>query len=521
MVTVRVLFVVRRMRTALVQAYRRSRNPSRPNLGCFGEVMQHRPIQQFDSLSCGGGLHCGAQASSLHVARLGANRVWPSAGSKRQSAPLVAISRHRSVTIVIVWPLVGTWLFVNMAVIVGCQSVRNDNKIGMDRKNGGVPATAQSEGVDRDNHMRLLPIVAWTRRFGGEHDDGLRFMLKTQADGLVAVGQKDNLGYIVKVTNNGDTRWEKIIGDRQDVTECIYACEAKGRSIVVVRQTREKGGVDVHPHLLGISEEGEVIWEKRLNFYVSNSHDVCYIGEFCPAELLLVANTRNEDGRTPIVLYGLGERGELKWQKEQQNKDDDSAMACCPTAENGVLIAGDTTAIGGHFDVCYSKYNQSGECVWRKVIKNSRNGIATSIVGTADGGSVLCGWYGSGFSMPGNSAFLAKLDGEGNVVWSKTYNSACGDSGRWVTECLGGGYAFCGITCTRGNSWDIFVSKVDGSGDLIWRKEIGYQGNDYGMVITETEGGKLVVAGSMGEGGEKGFGWSDGFTACVAEKGIK
>jgi hypothetical protein len=103
----------------------------------------------------------------------------------------------------------------------------------------------------------------------------------------------------------------------------------------------------------------------------------------------------------------------------------------------------------------------------------------------------------------------------------RTYNSVCGDSGRWVTECVNGGFAFCGTTCTRQNSWDIVVSKVDNSGTLIWRKEIGYQGNDYGMAITETDGGKLVVAGSMGEGGEKGIGWSDGFIACIVEKGTE
>jgi hypothetical protein len=94
------------------------------------------------------------------------------------------------------------------------------------------------------------------------------------------------------------------------------------------------------------------------------------------------------------------------------------------------------------------------------------------------------------------------FDGElsiGNVPVQQG-QSASEDTGDAITSTRDGGYILAGSltsTVNRGNGGkDIFLIKVDASGNMIWNKIIGGDGDETVNSIRETDDGSLLICGS-------------------------
>ena len=119
--------------------------------------------------------------------------------------------------------------------------------------------------------------------------------------------------------------------------------------------------------------------------------------------------------------------------------------------------------------------------------------IGHSVIEASDGGLVVTGEtysYGAGnFDL-----LLAKFDGSGTPLWTKTLGGTDDDRGQVVTEVSDGGFVVIGGTQSYGaGDWDLFLSKFDGSGNHLWTKTLGGTGHDRGYVVTEVSDGGLLL----------------------------
>ncbi len=98
--------------------------------------------------------------------------------------------------------------------------------------------------------------------------------------------------------------------------------------------------------------------------------------------------------------------------------------------------------------------------------------------------------------------FIVKVDDSGKKVWSRIYGGDDYDKARNIMEDDEGNLLFVGgtrsingdISYHRGGS-DVFVGKIDDSGDLLWFKTYGGTSYEGGRDIIQTsDGGYLVVA---------------------------
>ena len=94
----------------------------------------------------------------------------------------------------------------------------------------------------------------------------------------------------------------------------------------------------------------------------------------------------------------------------------------------------------------------------------------------------------------------AKFQGE--VVWSKSFGGSSDEKITSVVSTLDGGYIVLGYTDSQDNGLpaskgmlDIWLSKFDSSGNLIWTKTIGGSLDDYGTSIAKTNDGNFIIAG--------------------------
>ena len=93
--------------------------------------------------------------------------------------------------------------------------------------------------------------------------------------------------------------------------------------------------------------------------------------------------------------------------------------------------------------------------------------------------------------------YLFKTDSEGNEQWSKTFGSSGDDIGNSGVPTSDGGYALIGgiDKIKAGRSRDIFLVKVDSSGNTQWVKEFGSTEEEEGLCIEQTLDKGFIIGG--------------------------
>jgi len=132
---------------------------------------------------------------------------------------------------------------------------------------------------------------------------------------------------------------------------------------------------------------------------------------------------------------------------------------------------------------------------------------AYSVQQTSDGGYIVAGWTGS-FGAGSSDIFLLKIDASGNLQWAKTFGGSNGDVAHSVQQTSDGGYIVAGYTDSFGAGGDVFLLKTDASGNLQWAKTFGGMGDDYAWSVQQTSDGGYIMAGVTSS---FGAGWDNVF----------
>lgn len=115
-------------------------------------------------------------------------------------------------------------------------------------------------------------------------------------------------------------------------------------------------------------------------------------------------------------------------------------------------------------------------------------------------------------------AFIGKYTLGGVAQWQRTFGTRSSDSAFGLSADSRGGLYVTGYTCGRLGSvdpggCDVFLRKYSGSSVVLWTKQIGSAGNDYGNAVAAYGSGELYLAGQAGgaladtthRGGQDGF----------------
>jgi len=198
--------------------------------------------------------------------------------------------------------------------------------------------------------------------------------------------------------------------------------------------------------------------------------------------------------------------GNLEWEKTYGGTNCDAGEDVTQTSDGGFIIAAVTNSFGvGSFDIWLIKTDEYGDELWNRTFGGSEMEYATSVRQTADGGYIVGGFTGS-YGMGGNDAWLVKVDTQGDLEWNKTFGDAIPDGqfgGEYfmcVQQTVDGGYIAAGRNYldANGNS-DMFVVKVDESGNQEWEKLIGSAYPDGCLWIAQTVDGGYILTGQSSQ----------------------
>ncbi len=175
---------------------------------------------------------------------------------------------------------------------------------------------------------------------------------------------------------------------------------------------------------------------------------------------------------------------------------DDYGQGIVQTADGGYAVAGYTDSYGaGGWDFYVVKFDATGNISWTKTIGGTGTDEAFAIIQSSDGGYVVSGLTNS-FGAGATDMYVVKLDANGNILWTQTIGGANDDYGNGIAQTTDGGFVVGGYTWSfTSGGRDMYAAKLDANGNLLWTRTVGGFGDDLAFSITATNDGGCAISG--------------------------
>jgi len=172
---------------------------------------------------------------------------------------------------------------------------------------------------------------------------------------------------------------------------------------------------------------------------------------------------------------------------------------------DGYILAGVTNNSNiTDCDLYVMKTDNNGNIVWEKTFGGTKPEYAYSMCETTDGKYLIVG-YSQSFGGGDYDIYLVKIDGSGNKIWEKTYGGFGNDEGTGIVQTNDGNYVIVGTTSSNTSSQDAFLMKVDGTGTVLWTKYYGGSNKEFGNALKQCSDNGFIFTGqtlSYGQGGD-------------------
>ena len=252
------------------------------------------------------------------------------------------------------------------------------------------------------------------------------------------------------------------------------------------------------------------------------------------------SDNHTSNGGTDIFVQKMDANGNLLWAKTFGGSDYDKAYSIAVDANGNVFVTGefggtvdfdpgsgtDNHTSNGGADIFVEKLDANGNFLWAKTFGSSgyNQDVGNSIAVDANGNVFVTGWFsdtvdfdpGSGTdnhtSNGGADIFVEKLNANGDFQWAKTFGEANYDRGYGITVDNSGNVYTIGSfldtvdfdpgTGTDNHSsskFDIFIQKLDATGNYVWTKTFGGTDDDYGQSVVIDDSGNIYSTGYFGE----------------------
>jgi hypothetical protein len=249
--------------------------------------------------------------------------------------------------------------------------------------------------------------------------------------------------------------------------------------------------------------------------------------------------TLTSNGNTDIFVQKLDANGNFLWAGHMGGVADDNGNSIALDASGNVYITGmfaatgdfdpsssstySLIAPGGSYEAFVLKLSNTGSFVWAKRMggTGTDEGFGVFIDGASN--VYTTGKYqgtgdfdpGSGTtnltSAGGTDVFIQKLNSSGTFVWAKSVGGAAADEGNKITVDASGNVHVIGTyqaladfdpglttaNLTSSGLDDVFILKLDASGNYSWARSIGGSAIDMGNSIDLDPSGNVYTTGAF------------------------
>lgn len=366
----------------------------------------------------------------------------------------------------------------------------------------------------------------WQKSIGGSGFDLLQSIKNTRDGGFILAGtsssstgfqkKEDCKGitdfWVVKLDASGGEQWQRTIGGSgQDELLCAFQTKDGGYIL--------GGSSSSNPPVISIKPDAKSITTTKADLF---------------------NKSEKSRGNMDYWIVKLDKQGDIEWQRTYGGQYADVLRSMEQTTDNGYILAGysnspisgdKTVSNKGIGDFWIIKINDTGEIQWQNTYGAEGDDQPYVIHQTSDEGYIVGGNSNSknalttmgGIVSNGTDYWVLKLDRDGGVLWSKTYDFGKVDiltslvENKDQTYLIGGyaqsenkrpregivGKAMNMVNKEKDGINDYIALKIDEKGEEIWKKTVGSAGEDILRKLVETRDGGYLMAGTSNSSASK------------------
>jgi hypothetical protein len=308
--------------------------------------------------------------------------------------------------------------------------------------------------------------------------------------------------------------WNKLYGEGQnEVAWDALVAEDGGLYIL------GSSGFEFDPEIPGdmlltrTDPAGEVLWER--NYGGSGAEEGLTISATRDGNLLLAGSTDSFGaGGIDTYLIKIDPDGNELWSKTLGGSLDEMAGAL-ESEDGGYVLCGnivdpndiiaDPGAAGyggyaGRSNIYLAKTDSEGNELWTRTYGGGNNLLTSKCILTPDGGGMILATRIT-FPDPGDDIVLMKVDGDGNELWTQTWEEGTMNAYDLIPT-SDGNYLVAGSYDLAQDAShaqiDFLFIKVDGAGNEIWSNIFGDpEMIDYAQLVVETMDGGFLAMGDL------------------------
>lgn len=390
-----------------------------------------------------------------------------------------------------------------------------------------------------------IPNYEWLKSLSGLNDDVARGVCLDSMSNIYITGSfsgTTTLGgqtltsngatdiFIAKLNANGNLVWAKSLGSVSLDYAFDIDCESGGDFFITggFRQTMtlmpnititSTGGLDLFT--AKFNTNGDCLWAKTATglasdygneIVVGDNNNICVVGN-TNGQMIFGSDTLFHADSTDLFMASYNSTGNLLWVKGIPGYGNSSARGVdIDIFENAIVVGSFNGSISNgavNFnsisqnlnDVFIAKYSVSGSLLWAKRYGDLGDDYARGVGTDSLGNIYLSGVFSNSVNFDGNTLFasgntdifLLKLTPSGNFVWIKQFGNLGTEEGCEIEVSPDGNVFITGgfsQTITLGSSTfssqgirDVFVAKIDTSGNVVWAKTAGSSTDDVNYAI--------------------------------------
>jgi hypothetical protein len=345
-----------------------------------------------------------------------------------------------------------------------------------------------------------MSVKSFAKTYGGTSWDEVSSVQQTSDGGYIMAGYTSSFGagsydiFLIKTDENGNIVWTKTYGGTGgDFSYSVQQTSDGGYIVAGGTNSFGAGGLDIF--LIKTDANGNIIWAKT---YRGTGDDWARsVHQTSDGGYILAGATNSfSAGSYDILLIKTDANGNIIWAKTYGGTNYEDAYFVQQTSDGGYIVVGATNSFGaGGHDIFLIKADANGNIIWAKTYGGTNYDYAYSVQQTSDGGYIVAGLTTS-FGASGYDILLIKTDGNGDIIWTKTYRGIYEDGAYYVQQASDGGYILAGYTSSFGaGNYDIFLIKTDANGNIIWAKTYRGTDDEQAYSVQRTFDGGYIVAG--------------------------
>lgn len=279
-----------------------------------------------------------------------------------------------------------------------------------------------------------------------------------------------------------------------------------------------------------LDNNGNWLWANKVEGNASNqgwgvavddSSNVYVSGYFANTATFGTTTLTSYGGDDDIFVAKLDNNGNWIWAKNAGGTGSDECFDLAVDANANVYITGyftgtaifgaESLTCSGSEDVFISKLNSSGDWLWTKKTGGTSFDSGYSLTVDSNANVYLTGWFANTATFGtttlfGSGSFITKLNSGGDWLWATSaeganYGVRCysiavdSNANVYLTGYFQGTAVFGSTSLTSNGNDDLFVAKLNNSGEWLWAKKAGGTGFDIGRAIDVDSSANIYLAG--------------------------